>query len=101
MPSFSQAELKKKQEKGKGQKQGIRHVGMMEIMHYYSPKYLVVFSFIVCVISGFGYPIHGYVFSELIFEVMQPKDPDFWYWINFWNGMFLILGFGIGLTQFL
>jgi hypothetical protein len=36
---------------------------MMEIMKYYSPKYLIVFSFIVCVVSGFGYPVHGYIFS--------------------------------------
>jgi hypothetical protein len=33
--------------------------------------------------------------------MMVPTLPDYWYWINFWNGMFIVLGFGIGLTQFL
>ncbi len=74
---------------------------MIEIMQYYSPKCMVVFSFLVCVVSGFGYPLHGYIFSQLVFRMMTPLLPDYWYWVNFWNFMYLVLGFGIALTQFL
>ena len=64
----------------------------------------MVFSFIVVLFAGFGYPVHAYVFSSLIFKVLEPnpnEDPNFQYWINFWNGMFILLGVLIGGTQFL
>ena len=100
-PSMSEIEVNKKTaENNKGEAR-LREVTMVELMKYYSPKYLVAVSFIVTFIAGFGYPAHGYLFFEILFQFFNFTDTDYWFYINLFCGMFLVTGFGIGMTQFL
>ncbi len=54
----------------------------------------------VTTIAGTYYPIAGYLTPKLLFWMYAPTHPDYFFWINFYCGMFLILGFTFGCSQF-
>jgi hypothetical protein len=103
-PSMSEIEQGGNKKVAQNDSQGgkkLREVTMVELMQYYSPKSLVVLSFVVTFIAGFGYPAHGFLFFELLFKLMDTHDSNYWFYTNLFCGMFLVTGLGIGLTQFL
>ena len=62
-----------------------RKIGMATIMTYYKPKSFAVFGVFVCVVSAFGFPMFGYLLSEIFFVLMRnPDDPEFNADRNFW-----------------
>jgi hypothetical protein len=49
-----------------------RKIGMIEIMKYYTPQWLGIATILIAVASGFGYPMHGYIFSKALFVLFAP-----------------------------
>ena len=71
-------------------------------MKSYSPKCLILFQFIVAIVSSVGYPALGYFIGHLLFCLM--KDPDSANWASdkdYWSFALLMLCFAIGFLSFL
>jgi ATP-binding cassette, subfamily B (MDR/TAP), member 1 len=79
----------------------MKTVGMCKIMSHYSPTWLAYFSFVVTIINGFGFPLYGLIFSQILFVMLNPFSTSFNDDRNFWCGMFLLLAGGVALFGFL
>mmetsp|Transcript_44018 Transcript_44018/g.42607 ORF Transcript_44018/g.42607 Transcript_44018/m.42607 type:complete len:85 (+) Transcript_44018:430-684(+) len=77
---------------------------MSEIMRYYKPTALAIFSIIISICGAFVFPLFGLILPKVLFVLFMPENPnydvdDYNYEANFWCGMFLLLSVGYGLTS--
>lgn len=78
----------------------MKDVSMGKIMSYYYPTWLVYATWIVTILNGFGFPLYGLIFSEILFVMLDPYQTDYVYWRNYWCGLLLLLSFGVALFAF-
>jgi hypothetical protein len=74
---------------------------MGDIMKYYHPRSLIVISFFCTIISSSHYPIHGFLFGEALFNLMDITQVHYWRNVNFWNFMLIVLAVVGGGGSFL
>ncbi len=71
------------------------------IMSYYRPIGLTFLGVALSFIMSFSWPMYGLIYCKLLFIMMTNFLPTFTDDRNFWCGMFLLLVFAIGITNFL
>lgn len=69
-------------------------------MKYYYPRSLVILSFFCTFLSSSHFPLHGYFYSEALFNLMNYTSVNFWRNVHFWNFMLIVLAVVGGLAQF-
>jgi hypothetical protein len=74
----------------------LKPASIRSIMEYYDPKYVAYIALFVAIINSFAYPLNGLIFTEILFILLQQGYiENFWYQINFWCGMYVILTAGV------
>jgi len=71
---------------------------MRDIMKYYKPLPLVVFSFFISVIDSLLFPIFGLLFTKVLFSLYKYQLDTFYEEARFWCLMFLALAISHGIA---
>ena len=50
---------------------------MIRIMGFYSPKVVAVFSFFASFANAFCMPLYGYIFTRILFVMMNPTNENY------------------------
>lgn len=71
------------------------------IASFYGPPIVKVFSLVIPFLSAFGFPIFGFLFTRVIFVLMQPQKDDFREQMDMYTLIFAAACIFMGVTRYL
>lgn len=76
-------------------------VAKSRVMSYYGPRWVTVLSVILPIFGAAGFPAFGWLFTRVIFVIMQPQRDDYRERVNMESLYFAIVACGMGLFRYL